>query len=315
MNYLKNKSDLASKVETAIERLKAFEPPEGYWLAYSGGKDSDTCKALCDMAGVRYEAHYRITSVDPPELYNYIRHTHPDVHRDTPHDKDGKPVTMWTLIPRKMMPPTRVARFCCAELKEDSGDGRMTITGVRWAESVNRKRNQGLVLIRGGKEIDRQQALETGDFRETSKTGIVLVNDNADSRRMVEQCYARGKTTLNPIIDWTDRDVWIFLRGEGFPFCELYNEGLHRLGCIGCPMASSQMRTWGFNRWPRYQRLYMDAFDRMLKVRRERNNPFRFDGKSHWDVSAQDVFDWWMEFDKAIGQISFDEMEDMTWRD
>ena len=28
------------KVETAIERLRAFEPPEGYFVAFSGGKDS-----------------------------------------------------------------------------------------------------------------------------------------------------------------------------------------------------------------------------------------------------------------------------------
>ena len=43
------------RVETAIERLRAYEPPEGYWLAFSGGKDSVVIKALADMAGVKYE--------------------------------------------------------------------------------------------------------------------------------------------------------------------------------------------------------------------------------------------------------------------
>ena len=28
------------KVQTAIDRLRAFEPNEGYYLAFSGGKDS-----------------------------------------------------------------------------------------------------------------------------------------------------------------------------------------------------------------------------------------------------------------------------------
>ena len=88
------------KVETAIERLRTFEPPEGYHLAFSGGKDSVVVKALADMAGVKYDAHYNVTSVDPPELVQFVK-TFSDVSRDIPHDKDGNPVTMWNLIPKK----------------------------------------------------------------------------------------------------------------------------------------------------------------------------------------------------------------------
>lgn len=107
-------SDLTNKVKASIERIKAFEPPEGYYLAFSGGKDSVVCKALLDMAGVKYDAHYRVTSVDPPELVQFIRDKHPDVSRDVPRYSDGiqaenmrgKPITMWNLIPMKMMPPT-----------------------------------------------------------------------------------------------------------------------------------------------------------------------------------------------------------------
>lgn len=143
---------MEDKVKTAIERLKAFEPKEGYYLAFSGGKDSVVCKALCDMAGVKYEAVYRVTSVDPPELVRFIKEHHPDVRFEIPRDKDGKPITMWNLIPRKMMPPTRVGRYCCESLKESAGDGKMTVTGVRWAESYNRKENQGLVTVVGKKK-------------------------------------------------------------------------------------------------------------------------------------------------------------------
>lgn len=142
-------SELGEKVKKSIERLKAFEPPEGYYLAFSGGKDSVVCKALLDMAGCRYDAHYRITSVDPPELVQFIKDKHPDVARDYPRYSDGTVATMWNLIPRKLMPPTRLVRYCCQVLKESGGDGRMTVTGVRWAESVNRKANQGPVTIMG----------------------------------------------------------------------------------------------------------------------------------------------------------------------
>lgn len=39
-------SALTEKVKASIERIKAFEPEEGYYLAFSGGKDSVVCKVL-----------------------------------------------------------------------------------------------------------------------------------------------------------------------------------------------------------------------------------------------------------------------------
>lgn len=162
-------SDLGEKVKTSIERLKAFCPSEGYYLAFSGGKDSVVCKALLDMAGVPYHAVYRVTSVDPPKLVRFIREKHPDVKMEIPHDKDGKPITMWNLIPRKLMPPTQIVRYCCQQLKESGGDGEMTVTGVRWAESHKRLVNQGLVTVMG-----KAFAKEIGDdenFTQTKRGG------------------------------------------------------------------------------------------------------------------------------------------------
>ena len=137
------------KVQTAIDTLRFFEPKDGsgYYLAFSGGKDSVCIKALADMAGVKYDAHYNVTSVDPPELVRFIKSAHPDVVFDHPVDKDGKPQTMWKLIRKKKYPPTRLARYCCAILKETGGIGRTTMTGVRWAESNNRRKNQGIVTV------------------------------------------------------------------------------------------------------------------------------------------------------------------------
>ena len=130
------------KVQVAIDRLKTFEPPEGYYLAFSGGKDSVVIKALADMAGVKYDAHYNLTSVDPPELVQFIK-TFDDVSIDRPMDKEGHQITMWNLIPPRRLPPTQIARYCCKDLKETGGTGRMTITGVRWAESARRKLTRG----------------------------------------------------------------------------------------------------------------------------------------------------------------------------
>ena len=136
------------KEQHAIETLKAFCPKEGYYVAFSGGKDSVCIKKLCDLAGVKYDAHYRVTSIDPPELVQFIKHTYPEVAFEKPRDENGRQITMASLIVKKGTPPTRIARYCCEYLKESGGYGRMTVTGVRWAESANRKVNQGLVTIR-----------------------------------------------------------------------------------------------------------------------------------------------------------------------
>lgn len=93
-----------NKVEVAIKRLQMFEPDEGYYLCFSGGKDSSVIEALADMAGVKYDAHYSLTSVDHPELVRFIKDKHPDVLFEVPRYKDGTRITMWNLIPRKKMP-------------------------------------------------------------------------------------------------------------------------------------------------------------------------------------------------------------------
>lgn len=158
------------KVQVAIDRLKTFEPPEGYYLAFSGGKDSVAIKALADMAEVKYDAHYNLTSVDPPELVQFIK-TFDDVQIDRPMDKDGHQITMWNLIPKKKMPPTRTVRYCCKELKEMGGKGRMVITGVRWAESTNRKNNQGEITVMSPKKKVKTEMVDSGNFTQTPRGG------------------------------------------------------------------------------------------------------------------------------------------------
>lgn len=117
--------NVIDKVQRSIERLRAFEPPEGYYLAFSGGKDSVVIKALADMAGVKYDAHYNATTVDPPELVRFIKCQHPDVKIEKPE------IPMIKLIVKKRMPPTRTLRYCCAYYKENASKGRVTITGAR----------------------------------------------------------------------------------------------------------------------------------------------------------------------------------------
>ena len=160
------------KVEMSIKRIQAFCPPEGYYLAFSGGKDSQCVYHLCQMAGVKFDAHYNVTSVDPPELIRFIKKNYPDVKFERQHDRDGKPITMWSLIPEHGTPPTRMIRYCCEKLKETNGGGRFTLTGVRQSESANRKRNQGVITVpKAGKSFKQGLEEMNVNFIQTPRGG------------------------------------------------------------------------------------------------------------------------------------------------
>jgi len=53
----------------AVEFLREHEPPEGYQLCFSGGKDSIVMRHLADIASVKYTALFNCTTIDPPPSY------------------------------------------------------------------------------------------------------------------------------------------------------------------------------------------------------------------------------------------------------
>lgn len=289
------------KEQQAIERLRlAAEMSEAYYdgapliVTTSGEKDSDVCLRLAEAAGIRYEVQHNHTSADAPETVYHVRDTFRRLEEkgvkctiNWPTYK-GQPVTMWSLIPQKLMPPTRLVRYCCAILKEQAGKDRMITTGVRWAESAKRKQNRG--IYEAGREL-------------------ILSNDNDDTRRLFEDCRLKAKRVCNPIIDWTDLDVWDYIKSEHIRTNPLYCEGFSRVGCIGCPMAGKRGREIEFARWPTYRSAYIRAFEKMLEVRKERG---KMNGTCRIGTTGEDVFNWWMEYDIVPGQIAFEELEDGT---
>ena len=213
------------RVQIAIERLKSFEPPEGYYLAFSGGKDSITIYKLAEMSGVKFDAHFNSTSIDPPEIIEYIRKNYPNVSIDKPQK------TMWKLIEEKMIPPTRVMRYCCEYLKEYGGSGRLVVTGIRRAESYKRTKRQMV---------------------------HICIKD-------------KTKKFLHPIIDWKENDVWKFIKKYNLKYCCLYDAGYKRIGCILCPMQTIRGKLRDKERYPKFYKAYLLAFKKMIINRAKNN--------------------------------------------
>lgn len=273
------------KEQRAIKYLQSFQPEkEPYYLCYSGGKDSDCIRILAELAGVKHECKHNLTTVDAPETVYYVRETIGKENIERPE------LTMWQLIVKKKMPPTRLARYCCEVLKERGGKGRVKITGVRWAESANRKESAGVIKVIGKEKTMLKMAQENEvNFRKTKQGGLVMNDDNSETRRFVEMCYRTTSTMVNPIVDWTDEDVWEFLHYYGCQSNPLYQCGDKRIGCIGCPLQNFKGMKKDFERYPKYRAAYVKAFDRMVKAREEAgltNNGAWSDGEH--------VMRWWV---------------------
>ena len=308
--------------QLAIERLKAASEMSlhAYGLPLvitdSGGKDSSVCKELALRAGIPFEVMHNHTTADAPETVRFVRSEAKRFEDlgikytiNMPTYK-GQRTSMWGLIPQKLIPPTRLVRYCCSVLKETGGTGRFIATGVRWAESNSRKNNRGIYERIAAKKENK----------------IILNNDNDDKRMLFENCRLKAKRVVNPIVDWKDEDVWDFLGLDQETMCgdfnvtcnnitvnPLYAEGWCRVGCVGCPMAGKKGREAEFLRWPKYKNLYIKTFDNMLEERKRRG---KLEGSWRMGATGRDVFNWWMEYDILPGQIDwFSEIgdEDEAW--
>ena len=71
--------ELRDYTTEAIAFLRENEPPEGFFVGFSGGKDSIVSLELCRIAGIKHQAFYSCTRIDPPEVVRFIRMHYPEV--------------------------------------------------------------------------------------------------------------------------------------------------------------------------------------------------------------------------------------------
>jgi phosphoadenosine phosphosulfate reductase len=256
---LKHKVEYAINILKKTEKLALEMHPKGFHLAFSGGKDSLVLYHIAKMAGVKFHTHMQITTLDPPELLKFIRKSYKDVEFHRPE------INFYELIKKKKMLPLRQARYCCTYLKEQAGAGTVTLTGIRASESVNRaKRNE--VEISGRKYSNS------------------LDQFNVDKERVINCVSGKDKILVAPIFQFTDNDVWGFIRGLNIEYCKLYDEGYRRIGCIFCPMASKKTKYRDRKRYPKVEAKIKESIQYLI-------DNIDYGGK--YNANADEIFDWW----------------------
>lgn len=228
------------KLQQSIELLQKAEkmalqldPENGFYLAFSGGKDSQALYHIAQMAGVKFKAHMSLTTVDPPEVIRFVKKKYPDVELIKPK------MSIYDMAKKKGCLPTWNIRWCCAEFKETHGAGTITLLGIRNEESARRKKRKEF-------EVNRKYA---GNFDQW----------NIQHENVVSCINGKDKIMLSPIIDWTEREVWAFLNYYNIPHCSLYDKGYNRIGCILCPMANHKQKIRYIRDYPHVRKKWIDT--------------------------------------------------------
>lgn len=319
---------LKKKIEDSYEVLKlASEMSKEYYqkplvITYSGGKDSDVLLQLARecLTTDDFEVINSHTTLDAPETVYYIREKFKELEKmgvkatvQYPRYKDGQFKSIWSLVIDKKIPPTRLNRYCCQELKETSVPNRIVAVGVREAESVGR-RNRDVFATKGRTKEEAYYYYYYSHIKEVfeddktrrSEGGVTNPNEVG-----VYDCYFIQKAKqnkdliCNPIYKFTDSEVWEFIRDRKMKYNPLYDQGFKRVGCIGCPFSTHQIQE--LERYPKYKEQFIRTFDKMVEKRKALGKQ---DDRGTW-TSGEAVYKWWVQ-DKSIeGQMTiFDLKED-----
>lgn len=261
----KNQDIEMNKIDKAVETIRKAESlalkysEYGFHLAFSGGKDSQVIYELCKIAGVKFRPVMQVTTVDPPELMRFVRKNYPDVILERPE------MNFYDLIVNHQSLPTMVRRFCCKELKEQSGAGTVTIIGIRRAESNKRAKRNELEI--SGRKYSNS-----------------LDQFNIDNENQILCIKGKDKILLSPIIDWTNSDVWDFIRGRKIDYCELYDQGYRRIGCMFCPSCTVKSKQRDRRNYPGVEKLIKKSIAKLC----EKGKYAEFNG------NVDEIFNWWI---------------------
>lgn len=213
--------ELKRKIDRAVKLIQqAGCDGKEVEVAYSGGKDSDVILELTRMAGIKYRAIYKNTTIDPPGTIAHAKENGVEIRRPEK--------TFFQLMAQKGY-PNRFVRFCCSELKEYKILER-SIMGVRKAESNKRaaRYNEPTECRFYGSKKEHVEVFYP--ILDWSDQDVV---DFIEARGIkVHALYHREDGTIDP---------------------------KRRLGCMCCPLAGHRVRIDYFKRYPNMVKAYIRA--------------------------------------------------------
>ena len=186
-------------------------------LSYSGGKDSDVILHLAKMAGIKFNAIYKNTTIDPSGTIMHAKENGVIVAKPKINFFDG--------IERAGM-PNRWGRWCCAFLKEYK-IADVSIQGIRREESVKR-----------AKRYKEPNYCRTFSKKEKVHVWLPILEWTAKD---IEDFVNDEKIQCHPL----------YYDNDGCFHAE------RRLGCIGCPLQSSKQRLVQLKEHPKFVREYV----------------------------------------------------------
>lgn len=280
----KHHPDFQKKIKHSVELLRKaeklalkYDNEDGFYLAFSCGKDSQAMFHVAKMAGVKFKAHMNFTSVDPPQVIIFKRRQYPSVVEHAPR------ASIFGLAVEKGILPSMRVRWCCAELKESAGAGKVTLIGIRRDESSRRAKRHEVEVSNKKFSGNLDQFAEWQQEEISKKEEKLMRKMKREGKKVNEDQFSlekdnevrciNGKDSIlvSPIFDWSESDVWYFLNNIlGVPHCELYDQGYTRIGCILCPMSQYKHKLRELRDFPHVKRGWIRAI-KEIRARGEYN--------------------------------------------
>lgn len=257
---------LAEKIAASIILLQQGEPlalsmnpGQGYWLGFSGGKDSVVLLSLAKLSGVKFHAEYHVVGNDAPSTVYFIRENFPEVHFWHPKEK-------FIPLVRKKGLPTMQRRFCCERTKEAGGKGEVVLTGVRAEESRKRAAYSEVEIFSRRKEHEGKDRSRDAEWL----------------KEVEHQCLkGQDRVMVRPLLNWTEDDIWEYTQKYHLPVNPNYAT-CGRVGCMFCPFAPGAQIEQYEKAYPGFKRAIVDALHVFWKK-----------SPCHIFPTPEAYYDWW----------------------
>ena len=244
LNMLRTES-----IEKTIEFIEEYKKEHQNYelrLSHSGGKDSDVMwdilKIVFNQVGITdYKIDFFNTTNDTAQTYLHIK-------QDLPKDKllihnPEKGWYQWLKEDKNYYLPSVMVRNCCDKYKEGS-----------LKKTLDKKKD--CILFLGARKYESaKRSSYDWDLNEAIlKGGKKKLNMPYNWRRFL------------PIVNWTDKDVWLYILRNNLKINEQYYQGFNRCGCLECCYASDYTDLLTKENYPYLHNRWLDIVEKNYNI-------------------------------------------------